>query len=309
MDEDTPPASPPHLVGEHTQASNGESSGGALKPVLGIAANVTVLTALLIYFGWQRSATQSARLGISESIFGASARDYVLRSVESALVLLIGIGAAGLLWVMLDWWLVPLIRADRTGGRSPRNPRLVWMMRILGLSWIVLPVLVALMLQIWGTAFFYILFPVSIATGVLLLLYAAQLRQLDTVPDHAARRRNLVFQFSGALLVGVCLFWTAARYAEVEGNRLAREMTISSLPGVTIHSQSRLHLDGPGVEETELSDVEGELRYRYTGLRLLEYADSKYFLVSDGWTREYGVVFVMPDGNDAVRFDFVRDSR
>lgn len=284
----------------------GESRGSPLTPVLGIIANVTVLTALLIYFGWQRNATQSARLGISESIFGASTQDYVLRSVGAAIVLLIGIGAIGLAWVILDRWLVPLVRADAGGSKSPKDPRLVWTLRIFGIAWIVLPLLGWLMFRVWRSATLYVLFPVSVAIGVLLLLYGAHLRQLDIDPDEVARRRNLVFQFSGVLLVCVCLFWAAARYAEVEGTSLARAMRVADLPQVTIHSQPRLHLEGPGAVETQLSAVEGDFRYQYTGLRLLEYANGKYFLLSDGWTADYGVVFVIPGDVDWVRFDFVR---
>ena len=70
-----------------------------------------------------------------------------------------------------------------------------------------------------------------------------------------------------------------------------------------------MHLDGPGVVETELTPAEGGLRYRYTGLRLLEHTGAKYFLVSDGWTPTYGVVFVLPADDPTMRLDFVRDHR
>lgn len=305
MDTQPPPISE-HPAPEATNGGSSESRSSALKPVLGIVANVTVLTALLIYFGWQRSATHSARLGISVSIFGESTWDFLLRSVRPALVLVLGIGLAGLAWVMLDRWLVPLVKADSQRSGSPRDLRLVWAMRVLSFAWIVLPVLVWLMRFVLGPALFKVIFPVSIALGVLFLLYASHLRQLDTAPDEIGRRRNVVFQYSGILLVFVCLFWATANYAVVEGNRLARETNIDLLPGVTLHSQSRLHLEGPGVSETELSEVEGDFRYQYKGLRLLEYANGKYFLVSDGWTRKYGVVFVVPDDDKAVRLDFVR---
>lgn len=46
-----------------------------------------------------------------------------------------------------------------------------------------------------------------------------------------------------------------------------------------------------------------------TGLRLLEHTGDKLFLVSDGWTPEYGVVFVLRDDDRTVRLDFVRDRR
>lgn len=39
---------------------------------------MTVLTALPVYFGWQRSEVQARQLGIDESILGMSTRDYVV---------------------------------------------------------------------------------------------------------------------------------------------------------------------------------------------------------------------------------------
>src|SRR5690348_6809754 len=62
-----------------------------LKRVGAVFANVAVITALLVYFGWTRSEVQSKRLGIDESILGMSTRDYLLRSVGPVLVLVLGL--------------------------------------------------------------------------------------------------------------------------------------------------------------------------------------------------------------------------
>ncbi|MDQ3974798.1 MAG: hypothetical protein M3276_10830 [Actinomycetota bacterium] len=284
----------------------------ALRPILGFFANLTVLTALLVYFGWRRSATQAERLGIAESILGMSSRDYLLRSVRPVLVLLVGVSVAGLAWVILDRWLQPLVRsgAQRSGAEGATDRRFVWVLRTLSVAWILLPALVWLIGFVWPAPAF-VLFPVSIGTGVLLILYVAHLRQLDSPPDDAARGRNLALQVSTALLVGVCLFWAAANYAHVEGVQLARDIVerTDRLPGVIVYSRGRLHLDGPGVSETELSQVEGDLRYRHRGLRLLEHTGGKYFLISDGWTATYGVVFVLRADDESLRIDFIRDRR
>jgi hypothetical protein len=312
---DVNPEAVPATTAAPQEADQGDgraSLGSALRPILGFLANVTVLTALLVYFGWRRSATQAERLGIAESILGMSTRDYVLRSVRPVLVLLVGVGVAGLAWVMLDRWLVKLVRsaAGQPGSEGRKDRRLVWVLRALSVAWIVLPALVWLT-GLVSPALAFVLFPVSIGTGVLLILYVTHLRQLDSKPDEATRRRNLALQLSGVLLVGVCLFWTAANYAHVQGLQLARYIvdSIDRLPGVVIYSKGRLHLDGPGVVETKLSGAEGDLRYRYGGLRLLEHTGGKYFLLSDGWTTTYGVVFVLADDDDSLRVDFVRDRR
>jgi hypothetical protein len=289
-----------------------ESFTKTLRPVLGFLANVTVLTALLVYFGWRRSATQSEQLGITENILGMSTRDYLLRSVRPVLVLLIGVSLIGFAWVTLDRWLIPLVRSgverSDSGGRNDRW--VVWVLRTLSVAWIILPTLVLLMGFVWQ-ALAFVLFPVSIGVGVLLMLYAAHLRQLDVASDDAARRRNLAARLSGALLVGVCLFWTTANYAHVEGIQLARDIVADTdqLPSAIVYSEGPLHLDGPSVSETKLSNVEGDIQYRYTGLRLLEHTGDKYFLISDGWTPTYGVLFTLRDDDESVRIDFVRDRR
>jgi hypothetical protein len=306
------PSESPKPPGPPPSPDAGEGTAKLLRPVVGVLANVTILTALLVYFGWRRSATQAERLGIYENILGMSTRDYVLRSVRPVLVLLVGIGVAGLAWVVLDRWLVPLVRSGlqraQPGGAPDR--RTVRLLRGLSLAWLVLPAVVWLMGFVWRPLAF-VLFPVSIGAGLLLMLYAAHLRQLDAPSDDATRRRNAARQVSGALLVGVCLFWTAANYAQVQGVQLARQTAqqIDRLPGVVVYSRSPLHLDGPGVAETDLSGPSGNLRYRYRGLRLFEHTGGKYFLVSDGWTPAYGVLFVLADDDTSVRVDFVRDRR
>jgi hypothetical protein len=296
----------PLLAGRDT--AQRDSLRDLLRPVLGFLANVTVLTALLVYFGWRRSETQAQLLGIDESVLGMSTRDYLLRSVGPVLTLLVGVSAAGFVWLTIDRHLAPLVRSasDRSTGRRVA----VWIMRLLAVAWLVLPGLVWLSGFVWRPAAF-VLFPASIGAGVFLAQYAAHLRQVDSAQDPASRRRNLVRYALTGLLIGVCLFWTASNYAQVEGIRLARYYAerISRLPGVAVYSEGRLHLEGPGVAETELAGGEGSPRYRYTGLRLLEHTGGTFFLVSDGWTTTYGVVSMLRDDDGSIRLDLIRDRR
>lgn len=268
---------------------------GILRPLVALLANVTVLTALLVYFGWRRSETQSRELGIDESILGSGTRDYLLRSVGPVLVLLVGVAVAGFAWVALDRRLAPFV-ASRRGSRPTRL-----LLVVLGWAWLLLPAAVWAAARRWpATAF--VLFPAAIGIGVLLLQYAHHLRGRDDMD----RRRTTVAHGATVLLVGVCLFWTASNYADVEGDRLARMFEPTHLPGVVLSSDARLHLEGPGVVEEPLPGEHSRLRYRYRGLRLLEHTGGRYFLVSDDWTPSYGVVFMIRDGDQTVRLDFVR---
>ena len=304
-------APPPRSA--ETTSSTGVSSAlkEAVRPALALLANVTVVTALLVYFGWRRAETQADRLGIDESILGMSTREYLLRSVGPVLTLLVLIGAGGLAWISMEPRLTLWLRAAKAspvGGVAPPAAGRI-AKHLLGVAWIILPAIVILVGYLWP-ALAFVAFPLSIGTGVLLWLYARSV--LSAARD--GRRRfssttGLAGLFAG-LLVLVCLFWTASNYAEVLGRRLADDLAgdIEGLPGVTVLSEARLHLDGPGVQETELADDAG-FRYRYRGLRLLEHTGGNFLLVSDGWSTEYGVVFLIGDDDESLRLDFVRDDR
>lgn len=271
----------------------------AVKPVVALLANVTVVTALLVYFGWRRAETHADRLGIDESVLGMTTREYVLRSVGPVLVLLVGIAVSGLSWMALERRITPALTTPDTAAA-----RLA--VAALGLAWLILPGVVYLLGFVWpGTAF--VLFPASIGAGALLWVYAARVRRASD--DRSSRfALGLV-----GLLVLVCLFWTASNYAEVLGDRLADDLVgnVDRLPGVVVSSERSLFLDGPGVDEVPLAadDEDGALRYRYEGLRLLEHTGGRYFLVSDGWSPTYGVVWVLDSDDDSIRLDFVRDRR
>ncbi len=300
---------PPEPAAPPAPAPAGDVLREALKPVVALLANVTVITALLVYFGWRRAETHAERLGIDESVLGMTTREYVLRSVGPVLVLLVGVAVCGLAWMALERRLTPrlLPPTDATPDADAGTPPVAARRTVqgLGLAWLILPALVYL-LGFVAPALAFVLFPASIGAGALLWVYAGRVRRGDD------GRSRFALALVGVLVL-VCLFWTASNYAEVLGDRLADDFVdeVDRLPGVVVSSQERLYLDGPGVDETQLPGPEedGGLRYRYEGLRLLEHTGGRYFLVSDGWTPTYGVVFVLEDGDDTMRLDFVRDRR
>lgn len=275
-----------------------------LRQMAGVVANVAVLTALLVYFGWRRAEVQSRRLGFDESLLGASTRDYLLRSVGPVLVLLVVVGLAGLAWVALDRGLTGRLR---TAG--PADPVLRWSLRLLLASVVVLPGLVWLTRGLW-TRTAFVVWPLSIAAGVLLCLYALAFR--SGLPGHAEipAGRAVVVRACAALLAAIGLFTAAHNLATVEGVQLADGFVdeLSTRPQVVVYSLQQLHIDAPGADEERLGGDDSAYRFRYVGLRLLEHTGGQYFLVSDGWTPEYGVVVALPE-DAAIRLEFVRDRR
>jgi len=269
-----------------------------------VLANVGVLTALLVYFGWKRSEVQSRRLGIDESILGMSTREYLLRSVRPVLLLLIAIAVVGLLWLLMDRWLVGRLHSS---GQS--DGLLRWSLRLLPAGLVMLP------LAAWAGGFrwpatAFIAFPLCCVAGLLLVLYAFHLRQmLPGALPLPAGREALLRAFT-AIIVGVGLFWTATNYAIVEGTELADSFLaeLTKLPSVTVYSPERLHIDAPGAQEERLPPKQSMYKYRYVGLRLLEHTGGHHFLVSDEWSPQYGVVVMLAD-DDPVRLEFVHDRR
>ncbi|MGH3712292.1 MAG: hypothetical protein ACRDT4_02350 [Micromonosporaceae bacterium] len=284
-----------------------DNQSTVVRQLLAVVGNITVVTALLIYFGWRRSETQAQQLGIDESILGMSTQDYILRSVGPVLALLVTVAITGLVWLWADRLLFRRANADHRLVR-----RAVW---VFTFGWLIVPGLVWLAgyVKPWkATAF--IAWPLAIAAGILLTMYAAYLQRTlldpdDEIPD-TPRHEALARGFA-AVLIGTCLFWSASNYAEILGRDLAQQyahdVTKERAVKVVVYSPHRLHLTAPEVTEEALPAADSAYKFRYRGLLLLDHTGSTYFLISEGWTRSDGVVLAIPD-DGKIRLEFVRGS-
>lgn len=291
--------------------SNAErTSSEVRKHLISLGTNVTVITALLVYFGWKRSDTQSRVLGVDESIFGMSTVDYVLRSVD-ALFRPIGAGAfVGLGWIWLDG------RIRRRLEGDPDWPALERVTRVLAYAWLLVPLIVYGLGQLSSRIGLFG-FPLSFGIGVLLSVYAGQLRRslkgTGSAPERATGwHAELTRAFIGVIVV-LSLFWSVTNYANFRGVTLAVEYLdgVAELPSVVVYSPDRLAIDAPGAIERRVGEVDGPASgqlYRYEGLRLLDHIGDRYFLISDGFSRSHGVVVALPD-DGSLRYEFVRDRR
>ena len=270
--------------------------GSVLQLVTAIGSPIALGTALLFYFGWRRSAAEADALGFDVSVLGMSPQDLMLRSVPVlffpvALLLLAGLGAvrvhAGL-----------LRRLEREGGRD----RVLGIARLLRWSWLALPVL-GLALLVVAPSLGLLLLPTFITLAVLGVVYGTTLRRRATLDP---TRTQLGVSLLVAALVAVLLFWQTERLAHVVGEALAEEIgaNVHRLTAVTVYSPKKLQL-GPDVAETRFPDPESAYHYRYDGLRLLDHASGKYFLIPDRWTREQPRLIELRD-DGSVRMEFTR---
>jgi hypothetical protein len=270
--------------------------GSVLQLVTAIGSPIALGTALLFYFGWRRSAAEADALGFDVSVLGMSPQDFMLRSVPVlffpvALLLLAGLGAvqvhAGL-----------LRRLDGPGGRD----RVLGAARLLRWAWLALPAL-GLTLLIVAPSLGLLLLPTFVTLAVLGVVYGTTLRRRAT---QDSTRTPLGVSLLVAALVAVLLFWQTERLARVVGEALAEEIgaNVHALTAVTVYSPKKLQL-GPDVAETRFPDPDSAYHYRYTGLRLLDHASGKYFLLPDRWTRERPRLIELRD-DGSVRMEYTR---
>jgi hypothetical protein len=284
-----------------TPTDNTDKFEGPLRTLVSIGANITVLTALLVFFGWKRAEAHSQMLGIDESILGMSPQDYAFRSVNALFPLLAVIAVAGLGWL----WVHAGIARSLQDGRQQRS--IYYTARVFVLAWLWIPGICALFSwQFPATGF--LMFPLSFAAGTLLTCYGLYLRsqlQGSRARSSPAWHTSLTKVFV-AIVVTLSLFWEVSNYATVIGQDLGSRLTteLPSRAQVVVYSPKRLNITAPGVKEEAFEGVDNAYRFRYTGLRFLNYTGGRYVLVSDGWTPRYGVVILVSD-KDPVRLEFV----
>ncbi|WP_374454323.1 hypothetical protein [Nocardioides sp.] len=299
--------------GRHpAQATDTDPDGvpisGALRALAVVGPPVTVATALLFYFGWALSAEQSRAMGVDESIFAMSTRDYVLRSLSALFVPLIVGSAVLLLWVVLHGLLLGQLDDEtrRRGVRRAGNV-LAWT------AWWAVPC-IGLVLGLLGPRWRELVIPLSLAVGFLLTEYGVRVRAVADDADgqeHDARP-PWVGNLRGVLvgvLVTAALFWEVANFAEVVGRGKAELVLASSnsYPLVAIYSQRDLQIDVPGVTTEVLPGEDAGFRFRYTGLHLLQRTGGRYFLVPEDWSPSSAPLVVLRD-EESIRLEFTGSS-
>lgn len=302
---------------EQLDETAGITSSSAPLKVLGVVGGqIALLTALLFYFGWTRTAAEARYLGFDASALGLSTSDYVLRSADTVFLSLFLL-AAVLIGVQIAH---PHIVAWCDNFRE----------RLLGWLRVAIPLtLVAFPLAGWAATrparqWWQLVMPLSITAAVLLGLYMALLARALQRPDPAPPADAALLRTSpqrydppswwwtlrGTLtiaLVILCLFWTIGRFATVEGNNDAANFISSvqdqNAPTVTVLSKYDLRISDLGVYTTRFNDG-GTFRFEYQGLVLFIRSGGNFFLMPLGWTYEHPRVIVIPD-NDEVRLYYV----
>jgi hypothetical protein len=280
----------------------------ALSVLTTIGPPLTIVTALMIYFGWARSDTQARSMGLDVSLFGFSTQDYVLQSISTLYVPLLVMATLALASLALHR------RVDHALQRPAIRPAL----RTAGRAALVVGLLAsgaALLIALRGTDPAPLVTPLVLAAGTAVAAYGGWLASTASdpgtpVPAFPPWQRALRKLLVGSVIT-LALFWEVSNFASVVGRGYAQriEQTVPRLPRVTAFSTNRLGIEAPGVHEERIAvspdTGNNPVRYRTTGLRFLVSSGGRIFLLHDGWKPRGGTVIVLPD-NEQVRWQFSR---
>ena len=255
-------------------------------------APVTLISAVLFYFGYVAARAQYDYFGLDVDVIGLSTRAYVMRSPQPLLTPMLVLVLGGVAVVALHHWV-------RRQAAEPWFGRLVTIVLGVGLALLVAgTVLLAGFSLVGGWAYYALVTPVLLGGGAALVAYALRLRGGRLEP-------RIMLLWAG---VAACVIWATATTAQWTGRGLAMEQArnLRSLPSVVLDTRERLHVPATaGVEEVVRPDAgEDEYRFRYWRLRLLIQGDDRMFLVPDTWSAGGTTILVRLDDDVRVQFQF-----
>lgn len=277
-------------------AAQGLDTWQLLERIASVVAPPTLAAALLYWFGLQFTLARLGWFGVQAGVLGYSTIDYVVRGVQAGIVPLIVLMLAVLVVVLAHAAAVLITERYRDGSWFGPAARSVLVVAALATALGAYGVFRPLPWPLDE----YLLPPMLLALGPLVALYAASVLASPEIPTPSSIR---LAGMAVAGLVVLSVFWAASSYADALGRGRARALAsdLTDLPAVTLYSQASLAVDGAHARAEPVTSERFSMRY--TGLRLLTHARNRYFLLSDDWTRDTGVVLVIPDGPE-VRVEF-----
>lgn len=260
----------------------------------GIVAPVTLISALLFYFGYVSARAQYEYFGIDVDTIGLSTQDYVMRSPQPLLVPLLVFTLLAVAGLLLHNAITP----TDTGVRRARLVAVVVL--LLGVAGL-------LAFPFIGQLPYYALIVAAvIGLAAAALAYLSYLRA-KTDPELGTPRVLIGLL---AVVTITCAFWTTATTAQYSGRGLAKSdaENLDRFPVVILDTKEKLALRSPGIEETALRPGAGQtFRFRYRGLRLLVVGKDRLFLVPQRWNASNTTLVVPLDNSIRVQFQFQND--
>ncbi|HEX6247252.1 MAG TPA: hypothetical protein VFZ64_05225 [Nocardioidaceae bacterium] len=268
-----------------------------------VVAPTTLLTGLLFYFGWSFTYWFFRYFGVNSTMLGSTSQDYLMRSVDALFVPVTVAAVAGLviLWARA---VIPRHLSEAAWARVERQRVPV----SVGLGLALIGVAAAAVVSEAASDRLFLIAPLSLVFGVLLLSYAVHsIRVARGTPRHTegVDVQALTEWAAVFALVGIGLFWAVSDYAAGVG-RLRAEQTERELhkePHAVLYSERALDLTGPGVSEVRCSGADAAYQFRYDGLVLVLQSGGQYLLLPRQWRWGTGPAAVVPEGG-SIRLEF-----
>ncbi|MEV5407933.1 hypothetical protein AB0K60_03700 [Thermopolyspora sp. NPDC052614] len=274
--------------------------------LLPIIAPMTIITALIVYFGYIRVSGKYNVFGLTSDVLDLSLQDYMFYGPD--------ITFRPLLWALIPVVILGpgyALLISKLAAHPKLARRAAWGARALG----VVGCLVGF-LGSAGLMHIHINFPVvplSIFIGALSLALAVRLQALGGhhVPKAEAPSLYTFWTLALVAMLALSLCWAGAIYMQKETVEAVYQMDLRRLPSVVVYAPERLHIEGTGVAETVLAQRPGQTaryRFRYEGLRLLIHTNNRYFMIPVCYGEDpKRRVITLPDDN-SIRMDFPRPS-
>ena len=273
-------------------------------------APLTLVTALLFYFGYVSTREFFRYFGVDVDIIGLSTQEFVMRSP----------GALFIPVMVLMLLAAAVIVGHRALRRKivDRPPttrrRVIGAIAWTGIGFLLAGLSAAFLLPLfddWAAG--ELLTPLLLAIGAGLSAYAASTVR---ILGGATVGRAVVVLLVLVMVAGT--FWSTATIARWWGLGQARALAadLATLPAVVLDTQERLYPGNDaitfqrlGAEASADETVEppATFGYRYFGLRLLAQGDGRLYLVPDAWSADASTV-VVPYDDVRVRFRFLPDA-
>jgi hypothetical protein len=289
-DPEAPPREAP-LRAERRAAEPGLGFEKWMGFLSSFVAPLTLVTALLFYFGYVSTREFFRYFGVDVDIIGLSSQEFVMRS-------------PGALFIP-----VMVLTQER-----PMQRRVIGILAWTGIGFILAGLGLAFLVPFvpeW--TYGQLLTPLFLAIGAGLAAYAsATVRALDP----SSGGRGVVVLLVLVMIAGT--FWSTATIAQWWGLGQARSLAadLTTLPAVVLDTRERLFPGNDAITFQQLGDeasVEDPAAapqtfgYRYFGLRLLAQGGGRLYLVPDSWSPDASTL-VVPYDDVRVRFRFVPDA-
>lgn len=276
-------------------------------------APLTLVTALLFYFGYVSTREFFRYFGIDVDIVGLSSQEFVMRSPGALFipVMVLLLLAAGLLIGHR------VLRRRLLAAAMPTQRRVVGAIAWTGIAFVLIGLALALLVPVvGGWDYAALLTPLSLAVGAGLSAYAAA-----TARALGSTRvgRSVVVILVVVMAAGA--FWCTATLAQWWGLGQARALAsdLRSLPAVVLDTKERIYPGNTAITFQELSTPASEqdpsvkapaptYAFRYFGLRLLTQGGGRLFLVPDTWSPDASTLVVPYNDDVRLRFRFVPDA-